>query len=84
MILSLYGIYLQKIKIMETGLIVDFGNSNIFSIENLLENSEFFGYEMEDGKYIFTSTADEYDILEMALTVEFDKYNIEHYNFEGV
>jgi hypothetical protein len=69
---------------LESGLIVNLKGSNIYAIEAFIETSEFYGYEIEDQVYLFPSPVSEYDILERALTAEFNSWNIKHYSFEGV
>lgn len=69
---------------LETGLIVNFGDSSIYAIEAFLENSDFYGYEIGDNKYLFPSQESEYNILKKALECEFSFYRIKSFTFEGV
>lgn len=71
---------------LENGLIVNFNNSSIYAVEALIENSSFYGYKIEDPQiYLFPcSDKNEYDVLEMALTNEFNSWNIKSFTFEGV
>lgn len=69
---------------IENGLIVDFKDSNIYAIEAFIENSEFYGYEIEGGKYLFPSSESQYDIFAMALEIEFHSWKINSFTIEGV
>ena len=69
---------------LENGLIVDFKDSNIYAVEAFIDSSEFYGYQIEGGKYLFPSQKSEYDMLEKALESEFNSWKIKSYTFEGV
>lgn len=67
---------------IETGLIVNLKNSNIYSVSAFIDNSEFYGYEIESGIYLFPSPESEFNVLEKALTYEFNRWNINLFTFE--
>lgn len=69
---------------LENGLIVDFKDSNIYRVLAFIETSDFYGYEIENGKYLFPSLVHEYDLLEKALTYEFNSWKFNSFTFEGV
>ena len=53
-------------------------------IEQFLDSSDFYGYEIEEGLYLFPSQKSEYDILEKGLTADFNRNRIRRFYFEGV
>lgn len=69
---------------LENGLIVDFKDSNIYVVEAFIESSDFYGYQIEGGKYLFPSQKSEYDVLEKVLESEFNSWKIKSFTFEGV
>lgn len=71
-------------EMLENGLIVDFKDSNIYVVEAFIEKEDFYGYEIEGGKYLFPSPKSEYDMLEKALEAEFNSWKIVSYIIEGV
>lgn len=75
---------MNNMEKIESGLIVDLSRSNKYAVETMIENSEFYGYELENGVYLFPSPVSEYDMLEKALVDEFNHYKISNYTFEGV
>jgi len=69
---------------LENGLLVNFLITKKEVIEWYLERSDFYGYEVEENIYLFPSQKSDYDLLETALTSDFERFGIYSFSFEAV